>query len=68
MAKFFNRALQIAGEIVTKSGVTITVLEFDASGNVTKCKGATNPTDTTAGFAVGAFGLIQILEREQLSI
>lgn len=53
MPKLFNRALQIAGEIKTASGVTVTVIEFDAAGMVTKCKGATIPTDGTAGFAVG---------------
>ena len=55
MAKKLNRALQVAGElkVVGASKTSVTVLEFDTAGNITKAKGATVPTDADAGYAVG---------------
>ena len=53
MSKLFNRGLQIAGEPFAKSGLGFTGIEWDAAGNVSRCKGATVPVDGTAGYAIG---------------
>lgn len=53
MAKIFNRAVGIAGDPVSINSVGLTAVLYDASGNITECKGATKPTDGSKGFAVG---------------
>lgn len=53
MPKVFNRAVQIGGEDLKIGTPVVTVLEFDADGNVTRAKGATVPTDADKGYAVG---------------
>ena len=53
MAKIFNRAIQIDGE-PTKIGTEgITVIQYDSASKILYAKGATVPTDGTAGYAVG---------------
>ena len=54
MARQVNTALQLAGEVITKGGVAQTAFLFDSSGHVLLSRGATVPTDSSAGFAVGA--------------
>jgi hypothetical protein len=54
MAKDFNRAIKLGGE-VTKPGATsvVTVLEYDVDNNVLLATGTTVPT-LEAGYALGA--------------
>ena len=53
MAKIFNRGVQIAGDVRTINSIGLTAIEYDGSGNITKCKGKTKPTDASKGFATG---------------
>lgn len=53
MTKVFNRAISVAGNSVTINSIVLNAVEYTA-GNITKCTGATIPTDGSAGFAVGA--------------
>lgn len=53
MAKQINSALQLAGELIAKGSIKLTVWEFDSNNDILKCKGATVPTDALSGFAVG---------------
>jgi len=54
MSKKFNRSIQVGGEDRIINSISLTILEYDTIGNVVRCKGATIPTDGSAGFAVGA--------------
>jgi hypothetical protein len=53
MPKVFNRAVQVGGEDIKIGTYVVTVLEFDASGNVSRAKGANVPAVADKGFAVG---------------
>ncbi len=53
MAKIVNTGLQLGGEPISRGGVNLVALLFDSSGDVLWGKGATVPTDSSAGFAVG---------------
>lgn len=53
MAKKFNRALQVDGEPIKVGSEGITVLQYDSASKILYAKGATVPTDGTAGYAVG---------------
>jgi hypothetical protein len=58
VSKFHNRSegmtrLGIAGELIKIGTPTVTVLQTDASGMVTRAQGATVPTDADAGYALG---------------
>jgi len=53
MAKIFNRAVLTAGEKRTINSITITATDYDSNENITRCTGATIPTDGSPGFAVG---------------
>jgi len=53
MAKIVNTGLQLGGEPITRGGVKFVALLFDSNGHVLLGKGATVPTDTGVGFAVG---------------
>lgn len=55
MAKLINRALLITGEKVKKGTPVVNVIEFDVDSNVTRCSGATLPTDGDAGYAPGCY-------------
>lgn len=52
MPKLLNRAITLLGESRKVGGVSITLLEENASG-VTRCKGATVPTDAATGYDKG---------------
>lgn len=53
--KIFNRAILVAGEArrVGASKTLVTVLEYDNSGMIVRCKGATLPANGNAGYATG---------------
>jgi hypothetical protein len=53
MAKILNTGLQLGGEPITRGGVKLVALLFDSVGDVLWGKGATVPSDSKAGFAVG---------------
>lgn len=54
MAKLFNRAIQLGGEIRKLGTPTdVTVLEYDKDGYATRARGATVPTDADDGYAIG---------------
>lgn len=53
MAKVINRALQLVGETRTVGTPVVRVLDYDKDTKVTRCSGATVPTDADAGYAKG---------------
>lgn len=55
MTKVINRAIKLAGEkrIVGASKTAVTVLEYDVNSQISRCLGATKPTDGDAGYATG---------------
>lgn len=53
MAKILNRALLTVGELRKVGTPVVRVLDYDKDSKVTRCSGATQPTDTDAGFAKG---------------
>ena len=53
MSKVINRAIKLAGETRKVGTPVVNVQEYDASGNVMRCTGATLPTDADAGYAKG---------------
>lgn len=54
MPKVLNRATQVLGENLVLNSVSMTVIEFGDNGLVRKARGATVPTDASAGFELGA--------------
>jgi hypothetical protein len=52
-AKPFNRAIKVCGEPRKVGTEGITIIQYDSNDNVLYAKGATVPTDSTAGYAVG---------------
>lgn len=55
MAKIISRGLLIAGEKKKVGTPIVTIVTLDGSSKVTKCFGATLPTDGDAGYAVGCY-------------
>ena len=53
MAKIYNRALLVAGELQKVGTPVVRIITQDKDGKVTRASGATLPTDTDAGYAVG---------------
>jgi len=53
MSKVFNRAVRLGGEDRKVGTYVVTVLEENASNQVTRACGTTVPADADAGFAVG---------------
>lgn len=53
MAKIFNRAIEIGGEVRVVGTPSVTILEYNTIGKVLRAKGATVPTDADAGYAKG---------------
>lgn len=51
MPKVFNRAIKLAGQLVTLHGVSVRVLEYDQDGKITRASGLTLPTG--AGYSKG---------------
>ena len=50
--KVFNRAISVAGNAVTINSIALNAVEYDGT-NISRCSGATVPTDGSVGFAVG---------------
>ena len=53
MAKILNRALLTVGELRKVGTPVVRVLDYDKDSKVTRCSGATQPTDADAGYAKG---------------
>ncbi|MDD5220973.1 MAG: hypothetical protein PHV11_10425 [Candidatus Bipolaricaulis sp.] len=53
MAKIFNRGLLVSGDPMSIDGVGFDAVEFDKNSKVSRARGATVPTDGSAGYAVG---------------
>lgn len=53
MAKVFNRAVKLTGQIEKIGTPSITALEFDKNDMVRRAEGATVPTDADKGYAKG---------------
>lgn len=53
MAKEFNRALQVHGEVRKVGTPFVRILDIDTSENIRSAQGTTVPTDGDAGYAVG---------------
>ena len=55
MTKVINRAIKLAGEkrTIGVSKTAVTVLEYDVDSQISRCLGATKPTDGDAGYATG---------------
>lgn len=54
MAKKFNRAIELGGEVRRVGTPLVTVLSFNAVKDVAEAKGATLPTNGDRGYAAGA--------------
>src|SRR3990167_546462 len=53
MAKLFNRALQVTGELIKVGTPVVRVITTDKDGMVTLATGASLPTDNDNGYAPG---------------